>query len=232
MSTTTSTIIDAIATDKYNQQEIIEFAIAHINQLHPLIYSSIYYQRYSLALGLLHILNEPLQLPTIPQISQPITNYLILASLHANLQVFQSLIAKNLPIAQTGYIGVNIGSKFPLENNCLAAAVISGNIEIVDYIMQTGKELISAVIECKTIEKYGDKEPEMDGYSPLMLSIAYLKTKIFKLLIHGGASLQVKDSSLNNIIHLCIKYNNMEELEQLMELYKDGLSEKNKIVLL
>ena len=235
MSTSTSSIIDAIATDKYNQQEIIEYATTHTNELHLLIYTSIYFQRYSLALGLLHILNEPLQLPIQPQITNiiaPLTHYLILASIHGNLQVFQSLLTRNLPIAQVGYIGVSIISKFLLESNCLSAAIISGNYEIIELILQTGKEQLNTLLECKTIEKYGDKEPELNGYTPLMLAIAYRKTKIFKLLVKGGSSLHPKDAYFNNIIHLCVKYNSTEELELLVDLYKEGLAHKNKNVLL
>jgi ankyrin repeat protein len=227
-----SSFHDEIAKGKINIADAVKYVAANPIHISVLLYYSIYYHHYPLFTQLIAIAPN-LDSPTaIPNWSEPISPLLILASLRGHSEIFKALIAKASNVCEIGFIGYSKLKQNRIENNILGAACYNGCVAIVDQILALSKDSLLALLECPTTEKLGDKDKtaEMEGFTPLLLSIANRHHEITTRLIQAGASSNAKDSGNNNALHICAKYTNVEAVEMLLELNKGLAYENNKAV--
>ena len=153
------------------------------------------------------------------------TPFLMQAAIQGTLDVFQTILAKQVPIWEAGHICLSRRRKNSVVSNVIGCAAYHGHPKLLKFLLtKLSSSLIDQVNlpakESQDFKRSGTFQPEYDEFTPLMLALVSEKPSldVVKQLLAAHANFTfIEKTSGDNIIHLAARYcPSLEVLEYLI----------------
>jgi ankyrin repeat protein len=154
--------------------------------------------------------------------------YIVQATVAGHLNMIECLHRHHRLLSETGHIGFSPKLHNSVISNCLGAAAYHGHFHIIKWIVNSSKDALS-LLHFRAIEIEDSKE--LNGFSPIMLSIAGKgDCRIVKLIINFDSKLSSGDCYGGNLLHACVIYGKIDILLYLMSANLCNPYKKNEEV--